>query len=199
MSESCYTVQQSLTRLRNDPFHQVDDMRITSYASRYYLNPPAANCPTTFPVNATTRIQKSGNSWVEGEWKTDVESDLKGIDRLGTKIRCDAVQYNPGSNRFNQIALKNAKDENVPQTFARLVDPPCTLRTTGWNRWQPLFHNPQETFETPFDFYIPSRDIDKEKYNTHRQQTCFTSQYQPSITELGHENDMYPRYPTVRT
>ncbi len=199
MSASCYTVQQALTRLRNDPFHQVDDMRITSYAGRYYLNPPAANCPTTFPVNATTRIQKSGNSWVDGEWKTDVESDLKGIDRLGTKIRCDAVQYNPDSNYFNRKGMKNAKDENVPQTFARLVDPPCTLRTTGWNRWQPLFHNPQETFETPFDFYIPSRDIDKEKYNTHRQQTCFTSQYQPSITELGHEKDMYPRYPTVRT
>jgi hypothetical protein len=199
MSASCYTVQQSLTRLRNDPFHQVDDMRITSYAGRYYLNPPAANCPTTFPVNATTRIQKSGDSWVEGEWKTDVESDLKGIDRLGTKIRCNAVQYNPETNHFNRKGMKNAKDENVPQTFARLVDPPCTLRTTGWNRWQPLFHNPQETFETPFDFYIPSRDIDKEKYNTHRQQTCFTSQYQPSITELGHEKDMYPRYPTVRT
>ena len=199
MSDSCYTVQQALTRLRNDPFHQVDDMRITSYAGRYYLNPPAANCPTTFPVNATTRIQKSGNSWVEGEWKTDVESDLKGIDRLGTKIRCDAVQYNPESNRYNNIPLKNARDENVPQTFARLVDPPCTLRTTGWNRWQPLFHNPQETFETPFDFFIPSRDIDKEKYNTHRQQTCFTSQYQPSVAELGHEKDMYPRLPSVRT
>jgi hypothetical protein len=177
----------------------VDDMRITSYASRYYLNPPAANCPTTIPVNATTRIHKSGDSWVEGQWKTDVESDLKGIDRLGTRVRCDAVQYNPDSNTFNNIPLKNAKDENVPMTFARLVDPPCTLRTTGWNRWQPLFHNPQETFETPFDFFIPSRDIDKEKYNTHREKTCFTPTQQPPISELGHEKDMYPRYPFVRT
>lgn len=199
MSNSCYTVQQALTRLKNDPFHQVDDMRITSYASRYYLNPPAANCPTTFPVNATTRIQKSGNSWVEGEWKTDIESDLKGIDRLGTKIRCDTVQYNPYTNRVNNTQLNHANDENIPQTFARLVDPPCTLRATGWNRWQPLFHNPQETFETPFDFFIPSRDIDKEKYNTHRQTTCYTPSQQPSIQELGHENDMYPRYPSIRT
>ena len=151
---TCY-VQQNLTHLRNDPFHQADDMRITSYAGRYYLNPPEANCPTTYPTNATTRIQKSGNSWVEGKWRTDVESDLKGIDRLGTKIRCDSVQYNPDTNRMNNIKLQNAADENVPQTFARLVDPPCTLRATGWNRWQPLFHNPQETFETPFDFFIP--------------------------------------------
>ena len=57
MSGPCI-VQQALTRLRNDPFHQVDDMRITSYASRYYLSPPAANCPTTFPVNSTARIEE---------------------------------------------------------------------------------------------------------------------------------------------
>jgi hypothetical protein len=199
MASACYTTQQNLTRPRNDPFHQVDDMRITSYASRYYLNPPAANCPTTFPVNPTTRIQKSGNSWVEGQWKTDVESDLKGINRLGTKIRCDTVQYNPETNTMNSIPLKSAKDENVPLTFARLVDPPCTLRTTGWNRWQPLFHNPQETFETPFDFFIPSRDVDKEKYNTHSEKTCFTPNLQPSIKELGHEKDMYPIYPSIRS
>jgi hypothetical protein len=144
------------------------------------------NCPTTFPVNATTRIQKSGDSWVKGQWKTDVESDLKGIDRLGTRIRCDEVQYNPDTNYFNNLPIANAPDENVTQTFARLVDPPCTLRATGWNRWQPLFHNPQETFETPFDFFIPSRDIDKEKYNTHSSKTCYTPFNQPSISQLGH-------------
>jgi len=183
--------QHALTRLRHDPFHQVDDMRITSYAARYYLNTPSINCPTTFPVNATTRIQKSGASWVEGEWKTDVESDLKGIDRLGCKIRCDSVLYHPDNNSYNKTNLKHAQDEAVPLTFARLVDPPCTLRTTGWNRWQPLFHNPQETFETPFDFFIPTRDLDKEKYNTHRQKACFTPAQQPPISELGHEQHMY--------
>jgi hypothetical protein len=185
------TPQQALTRLRNDPFHQMDDMRITSYASRYYLQPPAKNCPTTFPMNPTTRIQQSGASWVTGEWKTDVESDLKGIDRLGTKIRCDKGQYHPDTNRVNQIGLNHAHDEDVPLTFARLVDPPCTLRTTGWNRWQPLFHNPQETFETPFDFFIPSRDQDKEKYNTHKEQSCSMPSFQPPLAELGHEQHMY--------
>lgn len=183
MSGPCI-VQQALTRLRNDPFHQVDDMRITSYASRYYLNPPSANCPITFPVNATARIQKSGASWVEGEWKTDVESDLKGIQRFSSKIRTQQGQYHPDQNRMNQKELAHAQNENVPMTFARLVDPPCTLRATGWNRWHPLFRNPQETFETPFDFFIPTRDLDKEKYNTHTEKSCFHSRYQPSLTEL---------------
>jgi hypothetical protein len=196
---SCYTTQQSLTRLRHDPFHQVDDMRITSYASRYYLNQPTVNCPTTFPVNATTRIQHSGDSWVSGKWKTDVESDLKGIDRLSSKIRADDILYHPDNNSMNNAGMSHASDENVPLTFARLVDPPCTLRATGWNRWQPLFHNPQETFETPFDFFIPSRDIDKEKYNTHRENSCFLPTDQPHIAQLGHEKDMYPRHLSVRS
>lgn len=196
--EACYTTQQALTRPRNDPFHQVDDMRITSYAARYYLNPPAKNCPTTFPVNATTRIQASGASWPEGKWKTDVESDLKGIARLGTKIRCDEVQYHPNNNGVNQTNLVHAEDENIPLTFARLVDPPCTLRATGWNRWQPLFHNPQETFETPFDFFIPSRNLDKEKYNTHKEKTCYLPRDQPAISELNHQQHMRRPMPILQ-
>jgi hypothetical protein len=192
MSGPCI-VQQALTRLRNDPFHQVDDMRITSYASRYYLNPPAANCPTTYSVQATTRLQKSGASWVEGEWKTDVESDLKGINRMASKIRCEDAQYHPEQNRMNRKGFQHAQDENLPMTFARLVDPPCTLRTTGWNRWHSLFHNPQETFETPFDFFIPSRGIDKEKYNTHSSRSCFHSAHQPPLSELGHDQDTLRR------
>jgi hypothetical protein len=168
----CNIKQQALTRGRFDDFHQVDDLRISTYAGRYALNPPAFNCSTVFPANSTVRLQKSGNSWVDGQWRTDVESDLRGVNRMSTRVRCDPVLYNPETNKFNNIPLQSAPDETVPLHFARLVDPPCTLRTTGWNRWQPLFHNPQEHFETPFDHFIPSRDVDKEKYNTHRNPVC---------------------------
>jgi hypothetical protein len=64
---------------------------------------------------------------------------------------------------MNRAGITNAADESNPLNFNRLTNPPCTLRTTGWNRWQPLFHDPQATFETPFDHFIPSRDIDKER------------------------------------
>lgn len=163
--------QQALTRPRFDDFHQIDDMRITSYAARYYLNPPAANCPTNFVVNSTTRLQKNGDSWVAGQWRTDVESDLRGVGRFSTRVRSQTAnpetQFDPRTNAMTNKALEHAPDENFPMTFARLTAPPCTLRATGWNRWQPLFHNPQETFETPFDFFIPSRDLDKEKCRSH--------------------------------
>lgn len=159
--------QQAMTRGKFDDFHQVDDMRITSYAMRYYLNPPDANCPVSFPVNATTRIQKSGASWPQGQWRTDVETDLKGINRFSSRIRCDEALYNPETNKMNQVPLAPAPDESVPQLFQRLTNPPCTLRATGWNRWVPLPHQPQQTFETPFDHFIPSRSLDKERCRTH--------------------------------
>lgn len=159
--------QQALTRGKFDDFHQADDMRITSYAMRYYLNTPDANCPTSYPVDATTRIQKSGASWPAGKWKTDVESDLKGINRLSSRVWADKKLYNPDTNPMNNTPLQAAPDESTPMLFQRLVNPPCTLRATGWNRWEGLPHQPQLTFETPFDHYIPSKMLDKELAKTH--------------------------------
>lgn len=159
--------QQSMTRPKFDDFHQADDMRITSYALRYQLGQPEARCPTSFPVDATTRIQMSGDGWVQGQWRTDVESDLKGINRFGTRVKCDDKLYNPDTNKMNNTPYANAPDETFPQIFNRLTNPPCTLRATGWNRWEPLPHQPQLTFEQPFDFYIPARNNDKERCKTH--------------------------------
>ena len=159
--------QQALTRLRNDDFRHTDDMRITGYSLQYFVNAPGINCPVSFPVDPTIRIQKSGASWKEGQWKTDVESDLKNINRLGTRVRGNSESYQPKTNVMNAIPLRPAPDESFPLGFNRLTNPPCTLRATGWNRWEVLPHNPQLTYETPFDFFIPSRDLDKEKFRTH--------------------------------
>lgn len=160
--------QQALTRPRFDDFHQVDDMRITSYAARYYLNPPDANCPVSFPVDATVRMQASGASWPQGKWRTDVESDLKGINRFGNRVSSEKGIYNPKTNPVNNTRYDSAPDESFPTVFNRLYNPPCTLRGTGWNRWEPLPHQPQLTFETPFDFFIPSKSLDKELCRTHK-------------------------------
>jgi hypothetical protein len=159
--------QTNQTRSKFDDFHQVDDMRITSYASRYYLTPPAANCFSSFPVDATIRLQQSGDGWVSGQWRTDVESDLKNINRFSSRIWCNDKSYNPVTNKMNNRPYQNAPDESFPMSFQKLVNPPCTLRATGWNRWTPLPHQPQLTYETPFDFFIPSRDLDKERCKTH--------------------------------
>jgi hypothetical protein len=162
----CSIRQQNLTRPKWDDVHQADDMRITTYAGRYAFV-PFRNCFETFAVNPTMRLQESGNSWVSGKWRTEVESDLRGVGRPPTRWRTEELHYDPRTNTMNLAGVTDAPDENHPLNFNRLTNPPCTLRTTGWNRWQPLFHNPQATFETPFDHFIPSRDIDKYRCRTH--------------------------------
>jgi len=155
------------TRSKWDEFHAQDDLRITSYSLKYYTNAPGINCPTSFVVDATSRLQKSGDSWVDGAWKTDIESDLKNINRLSTRVKNNDIQYNPNTNKYTNAPLRAAPDESFPFLFNRLTNPPCTLRATGWNRWEALPHQPQLVFETPFDTFIPSRDIDKEMKKTH--------------------------------
>jgi hypothetical protein len=159
--------QANLTSSKWDDVHQADDQRISTYAGRYAFV-PFRNCFESFPVNSTARLQESGNGWVRGKWRTEVESDLKGIGRPPSKWREDNLLYDPRTNEMNLAGYANGQDENFPQNFNRLTNPPCTLRTTGWNRWQPLFHNPQTAFETPFDHFIPSRDIDKFRFRTHQ-------------------------------
>jgi hypothetical protein len=165
---SCPIRQTNLTRPRWDDFHQADDLRIATYAGRYAFT-PYRNCPTSFEVNPTIRIQQSGASWVSGKWKTEVESDLRGVGRPPSRWRSDELLYNPDTNEMNNAGTTNAPDESNPMNFNRLTNPPCTLRTTGWNRWQPLFHNPQNNFETPFDWFIPARSQDKMACRSHVQ------------------------------
>jgi hypothetical protein len=158
------------TRSKYDNFHQQDDMRITSYSIRYQLDKPEHNCPSSFPAEPTVRLQYSGASWLEGQWKTDIESDLKNINRLGNRVKNNRIQYNPETNKVNQHSMVNAPDLTLGVTHQRLYNPPCTLRATGWNRWEYLPHNPQDNFETPFDFFIPSRTQSKDAWVN---QSCY--------------------------
>ena len=155
----------ALTSSKWDDFHMVDDNRIATYASRYYLNVPQAQGQYTYIVEPTIRLQKNGQSLVNGKWKTDVESDLRNLSRTSTKVRCD--NYNPETNQMTNHILKNAPDGNFAVNFVGQTQPACTLRGTGWNRWEPLLRNPQQHFETPFDHFIPSRLLDKEKCKTY--------------------------------
>lgn len=152
------------TRSKYDNFHQQDDMRITSYSVRYQLEKPEHNCPSSFPAEPSVRIQYSGASWPKGQWRTDIESDLKNINRLGNRVKNNEIQYNPDTNPMNNVPIQNASDMTLGVTYQRLYNPPCTLRASGWNRWIDLPHNPQDNYETPFDFFIPSRTQSKDAW-----------------------------------
>lgn len=95
---------------------------------------------------------------------------LENINRLGTRVKNNQVQYNPDTNKMNQVPMSNPEDLTLGVTYQRLYNPPCTLRATGWNRWIDLPHQPQDTYETPFDFFIPSRTQSKDNWV---KQSCY--------------------------
>ena len=47
---------------------------------------------------------------------------------------------------------------------SRLSNPPCTLRGTGWNRFQPLCLDPQDQVLFPGDYQVPTRLVVKDNH-----------------------------------
>lgn len=76
----------------------------------------------------------------------DVGSDLEGLPRRATK--CPSQQYLPGSGVRDPKCSAMASGAgpgrcNRPEEDTRLSNPPCTLRGTGVNRFDPLYWDPQ--------------------------------------------------------
>jgi hypothetical protein len=146
---------QSMNRRMYDGCKTGDDLRVTTGPGKYQLEAPASYCDACFAPEPTVRQQRWGASLNQSFIKTDVESDLFNINRPTTKTACN--QYNPDANSMNAAPKQAVKECSFPQTFSRLVDPPCTGRSTGWNRWEWLCQNPQEAVMVPFDNQVTTR------------------------------------------
>jgi hypothetical protein len=137
-------------------------MRLTTGPGRYQLDAPPQYCNACFAPEPTIHQQKWGASHNANYIKTDVESDLLNITRPTTKAQCN--QYGPNTNKINKSQTVAPKECSFPQTHSRLVDPPCTLRSSGWNRFEWLCENPQEGAMMPFDNNITTRLQQKDQF-----------------------------------
>jgi len=145
----------------------------------YMLNTPSVNkdCKPCYPAQPTLRLQKSGDSVDNSKSLVDVSSELLNITRPATKCpsrkwepncpgcpcstgepcgpgvisNCNANkeggrcpdQFSSGEKDFPDCEFPTAED-------TRLSNPPCTLRGTGWNRWEWLCLDPQTRVIPPF-------------------------------------------------
>lgn len=153
---------QSWNRRTYDGCKMTDDLRVTTGPGRYQLDEPNKYCDACFAPEPTIRQQKWGASLNSEFTRTDVESDLFNINRPTTKAACN--QYNPVENKVNSAGKQEVSECSFPQTFSRLVDPPCTGRAVGWNRWEWLCDNPQESVMIPFDNFITTRLQQKDQF-----------------------------------
>jgi hypothetical protein len=116
---------------------------------RYMLEMPRNDCGVPcFPNDPSIRVQRHGGAMCKPELLVDVDSDMLSIGRRFTKCR-ESIPA-PGSTSCKPI-FRGTKDCAFLHTESTLLsNPPCTLRSTGWNRWEWLPRDPQASAIEPF-------------------------------------------------
>ena len=136
----------------------------------YMLATPANDCNECgldIPADPSVRWQSFGSGFCTPGKTVDTGSELLGLNYKMTK--CAAKEYNP--NTFvNTNTVCNARGTqdprkcSTPQESSRLSNPPCTLRATGWNRWEWLCDDPQERAMIPFENGVSNRILVKDNF-----------------------------------
>jgi hypothetical protein len=157
-----HTKDRALTRYSSDLGKMVENNEISTGPGRYRLGVPNAYGNAAFVPDVTVRMQKWGASHDMSSTKTDVESDLRNLARPTTRVACG--QYTPEQGQAVASRLTAMPEAEFPQTHGRLVDPPCTLRGSGWNRWAWLCENPQENVMMPFEWSVNTRHAVKDAH-----------------------------------
>jgi hypothetical protein len=157
-----HTGDRALTRYRHDLPKMVENNEITTGPGRYRLGVPNAYGNAAFVPDPTIRMQRWGASHDMSSTKTDVESDLWNIGRPTVRSACG--QYAPEQGAAVAARLTAMPETDFPMVHARLVDPPCTLRASGWNRWEWLCQDPQANVMMPFEWGVDSRHAVKDDY-----------------------------------
>jgi hypothetical protein len=118
------------------------------------------HCSPCFVPSPWIQVGGSGASICPKDL-VDVDSELLGIMRKQSK--CPGKNYLPSDEPF--CKTQHLKECNsLDSETTRLSNPPCTLRSRGWNRWEWLCKNPQENVLVPFDNLVNNRLVVKDAH-----------------------------------
>ncbi len=154
----------SFNRLKYDKCNTVKYNQESTGPGNYMTKTPVLNT-TCYNDNPRIINQKSGASlngnvdWRFYSGPVDVESELLNITRK--ESRCPSKKYMPNGHNPDIVSPKQCHF-NVDDT--RLNNPPSTLRGTGWNRFTPLFKDPQENVFFPGSMMTPTRLVVKDNH-----------------------------------
>lgn len=151
----------SFTRLDYDACTYEHNLRQSSGTGDYWLQTPSIECMKCFPGDPSINAQQSGVAKCANRPLVDLDSELMGLTRKASN--CPKDKYVPSAQPFCQTdKLRDCRA--IPREETRLSNPPCTLRCTGWNRWEWLCQNPQANVLAPFDFNISNRIVVKDNH-----------------------------------
>lgn len=169
--------------LSYDPCSYSEKLRRTIGPGMYRVGRPAndcGECARDVPADPYLRWQEWGPGFCPVGAAVDDESELYGLSYKNTK--CSKDQYLPGKYNARGICTASGTGAGcaVPTEEPRLTNPPCTLRGTGWNRWEWLCWNPQE------------RAIQEFAWNTN-QSLVFKDNHRPCVELPQDQSAFYPK------
>ncbi len=166
----------SLSSLRFDMGAYQADLRQSVGPGQYVLAPMAPHCRPCLAADSRLVLGTSGDSTCATQSLVDVESELQNINRRATLSPDGLYRGDGGGPTACGRSISNGVANNLaafpqcdglPAVDTRLANPPCTLRGTGWNRWEWLCRDPQERVIIPFDAYIDTSIVVKDNHRPH--------------------------------
>ena len=91
--------------------------------------------------------------------RVDAESEIQGYTR--PSVREVKNQHTPGR---NNVAVDSYTVQKFNVVETRLDNPGCTLRGTGFNRWDWVPMNPQKNIMVPFDYMVDTKQLAKDNH-----------------------------------
>jgi len=150
----------------------------------YQLTRPDNQSIPVLPKDPRYISQSSGVSISKNTSLIDIDSELIGISR--NLSDCPDRKYMPDANAsfhcgaqtgkvrngcrpgdklcVDNSQVLNFNDNGLYTEDTRLSNPSCTLRGTGWNRWENLPANPQERVLHEFDYQINTKILSKDNH-----------------------------------
>jgi hypothetical protein len=182
----------SLTRLNQDECTYEQNLRQSTLPGEYMVNVPHSRCQEKFVADPQIRMssqvrQPSGVSRCASKHIIDVDSELRNITRPATN--CPKGKF-LGEKYCDLVHFEDDTNIRTPTEDTRLSNPPCTLRGTGWNRWEWLCQNPQDKALVPFDFNINYRLIAKDNHRP-----CIPTPIEDDKTLPPNSSDYYGYVP----
>lgn len=175
----------SQVSLRQDSCSYKEQLRRSIGPGMYMLSTPANDCGVCgqdVPADPYLRWQSWGPGFCQPGQTVDVGSELLGLNYRASK--CSGNQYLPG--KFDNSkrpcvapGTTNPRNCMAPTEATRLSNPPCTLRGTGWNRWEWLCENPQDKAIIPFEWNVAYRNVAKDNHVPCMPQPVDESAFQP--------------------
>ena len=143
------------TRLNYDTSSYREKIQRSIMPGIYQLTTPyndCNDCSPLIPDDPYLRYQTYGPNTCTMKKAIDDSNELEGLNYKNSKCNKDSYIPNSYTSTGCKPNVNNNIKCNIKKTeSSRISNPPCTLKETGINRYDPLFWNPQEKAIEKFD------------------------------------------------